>query len=198
MTNIGSRPFSETAGGLHPAAATDRRVAPLTKTAPTSRLQESAAQTSQTKETQRLGSNAIQPVPQDGPTIAERAHCETERPVAATGTGQTAQSGESAVPEYPSRRDPVPPLREFAEIPSRTTAEILRLREERESEVDEAAAGDGDASAGRPMDDTPAPVEVPDTTEKEAQVPPMADVGKRLTTLRQLEATEEPTVDIHR
>ncbi|SFC10152.1 hypothetical protein SAMN04488094_102543 [Tropicimonas isoalkanivorans] len=141
MFSIGLRSCPDPATGMQSASVRDRRVAPFANVAPTSGLADDGAQTI---EALKLGALAVRPISQDGPTAAERTHSEAERAVHQTAPLSDA-TGTAA---YPGQPAPAPPLRQFAEIPSVTTAEIQRLREEVHDEATKTPPRFVEASAG--------------------------------------------------
>ncbi|WP_068112122.1 hypothetical protein [Tropicimonas marinistellae] len=175
MIAIGSRPLTEAVGGLQSATPNDRRIAPITKTAPTSRMEEYASVTSQTVETQQLGALAVQPVPEDGPSETARTQHEVERSVAIVSASATGDADGELPDTIDKLRAPVPPLKQIVEIPTETTEEILRLREEAQLAAEETAQGTGQGA---------------NTAS--------AEVGASIDTLRQIQAAVAPTVDLHR
>ncbi|SNS54992.1 hypothetical protein [Tropicimonas sediminicola] len=177
MISIGSSPFLPAVGGPHSATAEDRRAtSPSSSVSPTSRVAEGTVQGATTAQPDP---RVLQPVPAGGPSATDRTRSEPERPLADLGErGGDAQGQETQAAHI---REPVPPLTQFVEIPTETTAEIQRLREEARSARPESDAGIVPASAST-------------GPERDAA----QRIGTSLSTMRQIQAPGALTLDITR
>ncbi|MFD0979382.1 hypothetical protein [Tropicimonas aquimaris] len=177
MISIGSSPFLPAVGGPHSATAEDRRAtSPSSSVSPTSQVAEGTVQGATTAQPDP---RVLQPVPAGGPSATDRTRSEPERPLADLGERDgEAQGVESQVAHI---REPVPPLTQFVEIPTETTAEIQRLREEARSASTESEAQTVPPSAGT-------------DPEREAA----RRIGTSLGTMRQIQTPGTPTLDITR
>ena len=193
MITIGSSLFQPAVGGQQIAAAEDRRTTSPGTIAPTSRIGEG---TIEGPRTGQPDPRVLQPVPTGGLSLAERVHSEPERPVADLGERKAAPQGNAAPTPPDPLREPVPPLRQFVDIPTRTTAQIQRVREE--SRAAEAKAAETDAAmaeedADRATTTGPMPGTMPAGTARDAA----SRIDSSLNTLRQIQAAEAPKIDIH-